>query len=385
MPGANVIIAGAGIGGLTAALALIRAGVPVTIYEKAPELGEVGAGLSLSPNATRVLIALELGDELKRICNSPERLARKDHVTGEIASESVALDYVAKFGAPYYQVHRADLHELLIKTVNDLMPGVLRLNHDLIDFSADDRGVDVVFANGTRARGDVLIGCDGIKSVVRARLWDPAPPKFLGFVAYRGLTAVADLPAGLITPSSATFHGPERHLTRYLIRGGTIVNYVAFAERPGWTDEGWSVPATVDEVLEVFAGWANELQLIVRNTMAGRCHKWGLFGRDPLPRWSKGRVTLLGDAAHPMLPFLGQGASMAIEDAMILGRALGAGADFAAALERYENARRPRANMIVELSHAQAEIIHRRQPAGTTVARTMRTDLFEYDAVNVAI
>ena len=381
----GVVIIGAGIGGLTAALALQRAGIPVRVYEKATELGEVGAGLSLGPNATRILIALGLGDDLDRICNRPEGFAGKDYVTGRIISESKAVDYVAKFGAPYFQVHRADLHRVLIDAVTATDPGAIKLGHDLIEVGESGSEVEAVFADRPRVLGDAVIGCDGIKSAVRRKVWDPEQPKFLGFVAYRGLTAAADLPPGLIVPSSGTFHGPERHFTRYLIRGGAIVNYVAFAECGDWADEGWSVPADVNEVLSTFSGWAPEIQEIVRNTLPGRCHKWGLFGRDTLPKWTRGRITLLGDAAHPMLPFLGQGASMAIEDAMILARALADSADAATGLERYDQARRPRANAVVEQSRAQADRIHRKPLPGTTVAQTMRSDLFAYDALTESL
>lgn len=376
---------GAGIGGLTAALALQHFGIPVRVYEQANELGEVGAGLSLGPNATRVLMALGIAPALEKVCNRPDRFAGKDYVTGAIRSESKAQDYLATYGAPYFQVHRADLHALLIEAVRARDPEAITLSSELIGFTSDRAGVDATFAGGRSQRFSALIGCDGIKSTVRRILWDPEPPKYLGFVAYRGLTEVSALPLGLIAPSSCTFHGPERHFTRYLIRRGAVVNYVAFAERNDWTDEGWSVPARTDEVLETFAGWAPEIQLIVRHTMPGRCHKWGLFGRDVLPRWTAGRVSLLGDAAHPMLPFLGQGASMAIEDAMVLARALTETDTISGALERYENARRPRANAVVEQSRAQAAKIHRKPEAGTTVAQTMRADLFAYDALNESI
>lgn len=280
----DVMIIGAGIGGLTAALSLQHFGIPVQVYERSAELGEVGAGLSLGPNATHVFQALGVDAAMRRVCTEPDKLAGKDYKTGAIVTSADAIDWVKRYGAPYYQGHRADIHGVLADAVRARDPNAIQLNRDLVGWVSGDKGIDAIFADGTRAHGAVLVGCDGIKSIVREKLWDPKAPHFLGHVVYRGLTAVADLPPGLITPSSSSFRGPHRHFTRYLIRNGSLVNYVAFTERTDWADEGWSVPATVDEVLENFTGWAPELQLIVRNTLPGRCHKWGLFGRDPLPR-----------------------------------------------------------------------------------------------------
>ncbi|MCB2107462.1 MAG: FAD-dependent monooxygenase [Rhodobacteraceae bacterium] len=381
----NVIISGAGLGGLTAALALQRAGVPVKVYERAPALTEVGAGLSLGPNATRILHALGLESALREVCNTPDRLSAKHYQTGEIISEQVSRDYVKSYGAPYYQVHRADLMTVLSYAVLANDPSAIVLGHEITGCDASQTGVEVHCANGTAAKGDVLIGCDGVRSVLRAKLWNMPPPAFLGYIAYRGLTPVSALPEGLITPASATFNGPERHLTRYLIRGGTIVNYVAFVQTPDWVDEGWSVTATVDEVLERFAGWAPEVQHLIRNTANGTCIKWGLFGRAPFDHWTKGRVALLGDAAHPILPFLGQGASMAIEDGMILARALAEFSDPLEALRRYEAVRRPRANTIVEMSTEQGKRIHRAPSADYSVKTGLRPDIFKYDAVTEPI
>lgn len=381
----RVLIIGAGIGGMTAALALLRAGVSVAVYEKAPELGEVGAGLSLGPNATKVLLALGLGPALAKVCNSPEKLCAKHYLTGEVIYVEDAVNHLSTYGAPYYQGHRADIHACLVDAVKAYGGDIIRLNQDFVGFEQDAAGVTAVFADGKRVRGEVLVACDGIKSVVRQQLWDPKPANFLGYVAYRGLVRIADLPPGLIVPSSSTFNGPQRHMTRYLIRGGTMVNYVAFTERTDWVDEGWSVPATTDEVMEHFKGWTEEVQLILRNTMSGRCHKWGLFGRDPLPQWTKDRVTLLGDAAHPMLPFLGQGASMAIEDAMLLGRALSAGGDLREGLRRYEDARRPRANNIVQLSIEQGKRRHSQTTSSESKKTALPTDIFAYDAVTAAV
>ncbi|NQV81407.1 MAG: FAD-dependent monooxygenase [Alphaproteobacteria bacterium] len=383
--GNGAIIIGAGLGGLVAALALQRRGVPVRVFEKAGELGEVGAGISLAPNATRVLIALGLGPELKKIANSPKGMGRKDYATGVLRALDDSTGYQKKYGAPYYQLHRADLHALLVDAVRGHDRDAIALDHDFVSYVADDDGVAAHFVGGAVARGALLIGCDGLKSVLRGLMWGVDQPRYLGYVAYRGLTPTASLPPGYVTPDAASCHGPGTHFTRYLIRGGETVNYVGFARRDDWVDDGWSVPATVDEVLESFAGWNDELRLIVNNTEAGRCHKWGMFGRKPMPHWTQGRATLLGDAAHPMLPFLGQGVSMAIEDGIVLARAIAKHGITPAALVSYEAARRPRANDIVERSAARGEQVHRPSDSTDEMSVGLPPDIFSYDAVNVPL
>jgi len=381
----GAIIVGAGMGGLVATLALQQAGVPVRVFEKAATLGEVGAGISLAPNSTRVLIALGLRDEMEKIVNSPDAMGRKHHETGEIIALDDAPEYEAKYGAPFWQMHRADLHDLLVRTVRDNDPDAIALSHDFVSFTQDDAGIEARFADGATARGAVLIGCDGLKSVLRDLLWNPGQPHYLGYVAYLGLTPTASLPEGLFTPSAANGNGPSTHFTRYLIRGGETVNYVGFARRDDWIDDGWSVPATIDEVLKSFEGWNEEVQLIIKNTSAGRAHKWGMFGRGPMPQWSQDRVTLLGDAAHAMLPFLGQGVSMAIEDGIVLGRALAEFGTTPEALARYETVRRPRANEILERSDARAERIFRPSDSEDTMSRGLPPDIFSYDAINTPL
>jgi len=382
---APVLIVGAGMGGLVAALALQRANIPVRVFERAPELGEVGAGISLAPNATRVLIALGLRDAMETIVNSPDAMGRKDWRTGEVIALDASPEYEAKYGAPYWQVHRADLHEALVAAVRANDADAIALDRDFVAFDEDGTGVTARFADGSEARGEVLIGCDGLKSVARDLLWNPGEPEYLGYVAYRGLTPVDRLPPGLISPSSANGHGLGTHFTRYLIRKGETVNYIGFAKRGDWVDDGWHVTATIDEVLKSFEGWNDEFRLIIENTAQGRCHKWGMFGRPPMDHWTKGRVTLLGDAAHPMLPFLGQGVSMAIEDGMVLARALAGHGLTHDALMAYETVRRPRANEIVDRSSKRAEVIFHASDASLNMRAGLPPDIFGYDALTVAV
>ncbi|MDX2144062.1 MAG: FAD-dependent monooxygenase [Rhodospirillaceae bacterium] len=354
MRDANIILIGAGIGGLTAALALQRQGFKVAVYEQAPQLGEVGAGLTLSPNATHALCAIGLTDSLAQKASRPARQAVLHYRTGQILVEQERGDLPRRqYGADYYQIHRADLHTMLAEAIAANDPSAIRLNHSFVGLTQTGSRVDVTFANGANVSADVVIGCDGIKSEVRAALWGKVPPRFTGNIAWRGLVPVERLPKGFkIEPASAAAVGTKHSMARYLIRNGTLLNYVAFAEKGGWEVESWSVRSEVSELLAEFHDWHESFRTFLAATPPELCFKWALHDRDPLPQWTKGRVTLLGDAAHPMLPFLGMGAAMGIEDGVVLARAFQAAPAIAEALARYENARRERATMIQLASRA---------------------------------
>jgi salicylate hydroxylase len=354
MRDANIVLIGAGIGGLTAALALQRHGFKVAVYEQAPQLGEVGAGLTLSPNATHALCAIGLADALARKGSRPARQAVLHYRTGAVLVEQERGDLPRQqYGADYYQIHRADLHGMLADAIVANDPGAIRLSHSFVGLTQSGQQVDVSFANGATVSADVVIGCDGIKSEVRAALWGKVPPRFTGNIAWRGLVPVERLPKGFkIEPASAAAIGTKHSMARYLIRNGTLLNYVAFAEKSGWEVESWSVRSEVSELLAEFHDWHESFRTFLAATPPELCFKWALHDRDPLPQWTKGRVTLLGDAAHPMLPFLGMGAAMGIEDGMVLARAFQASPTLDEALDRYEKARRERATMIQLASRA---------------------------------
>jgi salicylate hydroxylase len=342
----NVLIVGAGIGGLTTALALQRAGIRVSIYEQADKLTEVGAGLTLASNATLILTALGLGSVLEDLGVVPERGAVKHYRTGrtlvDIPRGATALE---RFDAPCCQIQRSDLHEALTAAVRSADRGCLHLGCTLLDFGQDEKGVTALFASGVTARGDVLIGADGIRSTVRAKLFGIEDPRYTGYVAWRGLVPMERLTAAMVVPDSAVWIGPGHFLTRYQIRRGTLLNYLAIAE-------GWSVPSTIEALLSEFRGFEPVARSILMATPPDQCFKWGIFERDPLPTWTIGRVTLLGDAAHPTTPFLGQGAAMALEDAAVLARAIAAAGSVTEALTRYEQARVSRANGVLLASRA---------------------------------
>jgi salicylate hydroxylase len=369
MKNTRIALVGAGIAGLTAALALQRRGFRPVVYEQAPQLGEVGAGLTLSPNATHGLEDLGIGDRLRKLASRPVRQAVLHYRTGEVLVDQERGDLpMQTYGANYYQIHRADLHTLLADGVRAQDPSAIRLNHAFAGLSQTNTAVEIAFANGAKQTHDVVIGCDGIKSEVRATLWGRTPARFTGNVAFRGLVPVDRLPPGFkIWPPSAAAIGNKHSMARYLIRDGTILNYAAFAEKSGWQGEGWSVRSEVSELLTEFRDWHESFRTFLAATPPELCFKWALHDRDPLPQWTKGRVSLLGDAAHPMLPFLGMGAAMGIEDGVVLARCFESAASVDETLQRYEAARRERATLVQLASRAAQDRLQGNKADGYTM------------------
>jgi len=357
------LIVGAGIGGLTAALALQRAGFRVAVYEQADELGEIGAGVTITPNACHALNFLLGEDRVESICHVPASGAIKHFETGETLIDTERGDGPKRrYGANYCQVHRADLHRALADAVRENDADALRVGARFVGCEETDDAITASFADGRSAVGDILVGCDGIRSAVREALWGIDEPRFTGYVAWRGLTPTGDLEAEFLAPDSAAFAGRGRTFTRYKVRHGELYNFVAFTRRDQWEAESWSERADIDEVLSEFSDFAPEVQAILRATPPEQCFKWGLFDRSPLDRWTQGRATLLGDAGHPMTPFLAQGAAMAIEDGVVLARAAAAAADWREALARYEAARRERGTFVMLESQVNARRIYERDP-----------------------
>ena len=338
-PAGRIAIVGAGLGGLTAALALLRRGLDVQIHEQATELTEVGAGLQLSANATRVLFDLGLEAAVMASAVVPsEKLIRLWDTGQAWKAFDVGHASARLYGFPYVTLHRHDLHRILAQAVRALRTDAILLGARCIGVDQDERGAVLRFGGGREARADLVIGADGVHSAVRASLFGPDEPRFTGVVAWRGVIPAERLEPRLMAPLSTTWIGPGGHVVHYPLRRGELMNYVSVVERSDWRVESWSVQGAVEECLADYPGWHPDVHALIKAT--GRPYKWALFGREPMNRWSVGRATLLGDACHPMLPFLAQGAAMAIEDAMVLARCMETyGPDHEAAFAAYERAR----------------------------------------------
>src|SRR6266404_3860750 len=342
----RVLIAGGGIGGLTAALALLEHGIDVDVYEQAAELKEVGAGVQLAANGSRVLYALGIGEELKALSCVAQGKEIRHWQTGE-AWKLFDLGPVSieRYGAPYFTVYRPDLLEVLARALRRAKPDALHLGARGRGFVQDDDSVTLQLENGVSARGDALIGADGVHSRIRQTLFGHDRAEFTGFIAWRGMVPTAQLPAHMARRVGSNWVGPGGHVVHYPLRAGRLMNFVGARERADWRVESWSARGTQDELAVDFRGWHADIQAFIRAIDAP--YKWALMVRRPLERWSVGRVTLLGDAAHSMLPFLAQGAVMAIEDGCMIARCF-ADYEVEAALEHYEAARRERTRRAVE-------------------------------------
>jgi salicylate hydroxylase len=359
----SVAIVGAGIGGLSAALSLLRAGFAVRVYEQAPVLGEVGAGISLSPTAVHGLNALGLHDTLQTKAYQPEDQCVRHYQTAKpMVWINRGKSLVEKYGERYYLIHRADLHDALAAQVRALAPDAIHLNKKCATVTQTANNASIVFEDGTRVEADLVIGADGSRSQVRQAIFGPLEPQYTGYIAWRGLVPMSKVPQEILDPPSGIFVGPGHLVNRYPVRNWELLNYVAFAERPAWTAEGWSIRSSVEELLAEFKGWHPAVLRFMAETPPENLFKWGLFDREPLKTWSQGNIVLLGDAAHPVLPFLGHGAVLAIEDGVVLGRALAASTTVAEALRRYENARMERAAFVVHESRKAGKQFHAPEP-----------------------
>jgi len=378
-------IIGAGLGGLTLALALARSGQRVTLYEQADRLGEVGAGITLSPNSSKVLQHLGLGEAIERLGFAPGRQWTQNWRTGEVILEyERGPELSARYGAPYLHIHRADLHSVLVEALQQAQPDAIALGYRLVHAEADGTAR---FANRHQARADILVGADGLHSVVRRSLFGDVRPSFTGQVAWRGIVPAERLAEEVRRMVPGIHVGPGRLFMRYPVRQGALLNYAAFVELEGWEEESWSIPSTAEELLARFEGWDETVRAIIGATPAGQLYKWALHTRQPLDTWVAGRVTLLGDAAHAMLPFMGQGAATAIEDAMVLARCLAA-FPRDEALRRYEAARLERTTMVQTQSRLLGLKFQGKDPdmLGRGPLQNEETlGLFGYDAVTVPI
>ena len=329
-------------------LNLLRAGFDVHVYEQSRALREVGASINVTPNAARVIHGLGLGDKLASLGVMPMAVHQQRWDDGRtLLRTPLGTDIERYFGFRQYQSHRADVFNMLVEA---MPPGRIHLAHRLAGFTERGDKVEARFENGEAASADVLIGADGIHSTVQRELFGATPPRFIGCAAYRGLVPAEKLKHLDLEVVLQVTMGPGKHFVRYFVAGERLVNFVALIEQDSWTKESWTDRGDVNEARTAYAGWHRQVTGVLE--AVEETFIWGLFDRAPLPRWSVGKVTLLGDACHPMLPFVAQGAAQAIEDGATLTACLQKYDDIGEALARYQALRLPRTAHVQSLAAA---------------------------------
>jgi salicylate hydroxylase len=334
----HILIAGGGIGGMAAALALLNRGHDVDVYEQAPELKEFGAGVQISPNGTRALHALGVLETLRQLsCDTEGKEVRLWNTGRTWKLFDLGTEAIERYGFPYVTVFRPDLLQVLIDAVRAKKPDAIHLGRRASGVTQRDSRVTLRFEDGEAVTGDALIGADGVHSVIRRELFGGDNPRFFGMIAWRGVIPIERVPSHISRDKATNWIGVGGHVVHYPLRAGKLMNFVGIQERADWRVESWTMRGTAQECATDHAGWHPDVQALIAASPS--LFKWALTGRDPLPQWTIGNVSLLGDSCHPTLPMLAQGAVMAIEDAVILGRCFDKYGDVATALSRYQAAR----------------------------------------------
>ena len=356
----RILIAGAGIGGLTAALTLLRQGFDVAVYERSSQLEEVGAGIQIGSNGTKVLYALGLGTALEKVAFKPQAAEMRLGDSGRVIFSLPLGDSIAKrYHSPYLNIHRADLHRILVDAIYAQAPNAIHLGDEVKALEQTTTGVTLHFLNGKTVHGDVLIGADGVRSMIRKELFDIEDGHFTGMAAWRMTVPSHRLPKNLVPPNATVWVGAHKHVVTYYLRGGELVNLVGVVEQADWPYDGWTCRGSKTDILAAYEGWHPTIRRIMEAGDEGEYYQWALRDLPPLSHWSQGRVTLLGDACHPMLPFMAQGAVMAIEDAWVLATKLAAQPkNIPLALQQYEDARKPRTAKVQAAARRNGKLYH---------------------------
>lgn len=357
----HVLIAGGGIGGLTTALAFLKRGHRVTVFEQSQQLDEVGAGLQISPNGMHVFDALGVSARVEKDAFRPRaqelRFGKGGGRILSIPLRDIARD---RWGGEYLHVHRADLIDALGGALIDRAPDSVRLGCRVAGYRQDESSITAVLDSGEEVSGDLLVGADGIHSAIRTSINGEDKPRYTGNVAWRVVVPVSALGQFAPPETASVWVGSRRHAVTYRLRRGSLANLVGVVECKERSIESWTSTGAREQALKDFKGWSPVIRTILEK--AETLNRWALYDRDPLPRWVDGRAVLLGDACHPMLPFLAQGAVMAIEDAYVLARLVTQREILPEALATYEAERKPRTSRVQAGARHNAKLFHRADP-----------------------
>ena len=385
----NIIIVGAGIGGLVTALCLNKKGYKVEIYEQVEALSELGAGVQLSPNATRVLNHLDLFEDLEPYIFEPNSFQFLNYSSGKIITERKLGEAIKNdFNSPNYDIHRADLQKVLLDKIEAENIDI----HTNMEVTSVGNNKNSAFIEieEKKIEADLIIGADGIHSKVSDSIFGKKEIIFTGNVAWRMLIPVDLLPKNLILPNTTVWLGPNKHFVTYHVNGGKNLNCVCLVEQDGWLNESWSEKGDIEELKKIYKGWNKTIGALLEHVDPNTLYRWALHDRPPMEQWSKGRILVLGDAAHPMLPFLAQGAAMAIEDGAVLANCIDNFDDIDEALNQFEKIRKPRTSYVQSAARRNAKVLHLSGLAAILrnlvmgyVGKKIFNKLYSYDALSI--
>ena len=385
----NVIIVGAGIGGLVSALCLDAKGHKVKIYEQAEILSELGAGIQLSPNATKVLNYLGLFKDLEPYIFEPNSFQFLNFSTGKVITERKLGEAIKKdFNSPNYDIHRADLQRVLLNKIK--VKNIDIHSNMKVTNVGNNKNSAFIEVDGKEIQADLVIGADGIHSKVSDSLFGKKEIIYTGNVAWRMLIPVEELPENLILPDTTVWLGPNKHFVTYHVNGGKNLNCVCLVEQDGWFNESWSEKGEIEELKKAYKGWNRTIETLLQHADPNTLYKWALHDRLPMKQWSKGRIIVLGDAAHPMLPFLAQGAAMAIEDGAVLANCIDNFDEVEEALKYFEKIRKPRTSYVQSAARRNAKVLHLSGLAAILrnlvmgyIGNKIFKKLYSYDALSI--